>query len=142
MFKCSLSRNHDNFKHVPSLYAIPDWIPSLVSLQYQNEVTQYSVSKDCRKHEPNPLANLAIRPGVLVCLKYGSATDLATRLKVRRIHALVLPGNLGLGAIPNGGSELVHHHTLEDIGLIIYVVEDIWQARMISYAFVVSRDPC
>ena len=58
-----------------------------MSLDPQNRKPQNSVRRDDRNHDPYPLANSICR--VLVCFQNRRAADLAFRLQVGGIHAVV-----------------------------------------------------
>lgn len=61
-------------------------------LQDQSQIPQDTVSENDGKHDPDPLSDLVVRPGILVCAKDGGATNLALGSQITWIHALVARG--------------------------------------------------
>ena len=98
-----------------------------MSLDQQGSIPKHTVSNDDAAHDADPFTDLAVRPRVLVSFEHSGAADLALGLEVAGVHALIRIAELL--AVPDRISELGDHHALEHVGLIIDVVEDVWEGK-------------
>ena len=89
-------------------------------LHGQHRPAHKPINKDNGNHDPQPLRNIAVK---VERLYHRSTAYASSRLEVRGIHALeVLSDDLAaIGRV----LELVYHHALEDIGLVVDVVKHI-----------------
>jgi len=90
----------------------------------QNEPAKGTVASDDTDHDSDPLAG--VTNIVAVVVKNGSAADEALVGKIGLVHAVALLTRVPSRCASKGASaELVDHHALEDVGLVVDVVENI-----------------
>lgn len=91
--------------------------------QRERNPPEQAVDGDDSDQDPNPLPGPSLRIPIL--MKHTTAPDLALRRQIRLIHA-VAPGT----AVIDPPGELVDHHALKYVGLVVDVVEDVLPERV------------
>lgn len=97
---------------------------NLSTSEPQDEPAERTVTSDDADHDAHPLAGVA--DVVAVVVKDSLAVDEALVGEISLVHAvaflLIVPSRR---ACEGAGAEFVDHHSLENVGLVIDVVEDV-----------------
>ena len=101
---------------------------SSILTQLQRKIPQNAIRHDNAQHDTHPLARLSRL--IPVRLQHGRAADLALTLQIAWVHAVILRLARGTRArhdvtIPHRFPELIDHHALKHVGLVVDVVEDV-----------------
>jgi len=94
-----------------------------MALHDENQIAEESISRNNAEHDANPFRHFVVSIRIMVCFEDGGPSDLAHRLQVAGIHALIAVSKSV--AVVDGLLKLIDHHTLEDIGLVVDVVKDV-----------------
>lgn len=90
----------------------------------QGQKSKEPITDNDAQHYAKPLPDFAVLVRIFIGLQNCSATDFTLTFKITLVHAMIIRF-AGYVAVVNSVLELIDHHGLEDVSLVVDIVKDI-----------------